>query len=86
MPRVLIAQRSAVPPADRGAFLARLRARREHYRRGGCRYWVFEEIDRPGAYLEFIEAADLATLRGAVEAAPDPAVESPRVYQEAELD
>jgi hypothetical protein len=85
MPRVLTAQRTVVTPAQRGRLLERLRARREYYQGAGCHYWVFEEIDLQGAFIEFIEAADAASLRTAIAAAPDDPG-AVRFYQELELD
>ena len=70
---------------ERAGFVGRLTARRDHYRSARCRYWVFEDSAREGAFIEFIEAADAATLRTALAGAPDPVTEV-RVYYELELD
>ena len=47
--------------------------------------WAFEEAELPGAFLEFVEAADRETLTRAHEAAPDPVIDPNRVYMEVEL-
>lgn len=85
MPRALSIQRSIIPAADRARHLERLRARREHYQRANCRFWVFEEAALPGAFLEFIESADAATLASAHTAAPDSRLDADRIYIELEL-
>ena len=38
---------------------------RTHFQSRGCQYWVFEDADLPGAYIEFAEAADANTLEAA---------------------
>ena len=86
MARALTAQRSVVTPDERERFLERLRKRREFYRAAGCRYWVFEETDLMGAFIEFIEAEDAGRLQAALAEAPDKFIESARIYQETELD
>ena len=84
MPRALTVQHTAITPAQRDAYVERLRARRAHYQAAGCRYWVFEEADVGGSFIEFIEAADPATLEAALARAADPVIGA-RVYQEVEL-
>ena len=85
MPRSLAFHRAIVPLAERQKYFERLRMRRAHYEGANCRFWVFEEVDLPGAFLEFIEAPDPRTLRQAVAVAPDQYVEAARVYEEVEL-
>jgi hypothetical protein len=85
VPRALTVQRTVVTPAQRAAFVERLRARRDHYRGAGCHYWVFEEVDLGGSFIEFVEAADAATLGAALTGAPDPPTGS-RIYHELEMD
>lgn len=82
---VLTIDRIVVPAAERDRQLERLRRRREHFTRAGCRFWVFEEAEVIGAFVEFIEAADLETLDAALTGAPGTLLEIPRVYQEVEL-
>jgi hypothetical protein len=83
--RALTVQRTIVTPPEREDYLERARRRREHYGRAGCRYWLFEEADLPGAFIEFTEAADAAALSAAHAGAPEPVLEAARVYQEVEL-
>ncbi|HET7564923.1 MAG TPA: hypothetical protein VFJ96_08005 [Gemmatimonadaceae bacterium] len=85
MPRALTLQRSIVPPADRKKFMERLRARRSYYTGANCEFWVFEESDMPGAYIEFIEAADERTLADALTGAPQHVLDAARIYHEVEL-
>ena len=85
MARVLSMQRTIVPPKERKKYLARLRAKRDHYARANCKYWVFEETTVPGAFLEFFEAADEETLSGAHAGAPEAVLDPQRTYREVEL-
>lgn len=86
MTRALTFQRNIVPLADRKRYLQRLKTRRDFFRGAACRFWTFEETDLTGAFIEFIEADDDATLERAVACAPDQFVEAPRIYREVELD
>lgn len=65
MPRALTLNRTVVPAPDRERFMTRARALRTHFQSRGCQYWVFEDADLPGAYIEFAEAADAPTLQAA---------------------
>jgi hypothetical protein len=85
MARSLTLQRSIVPANQRKEYIERLQHRRDHYSRANCRFWVFEETGLPGAFLEFAEAADPATLAAAHAAAPGAMGESARIYQEVEI-
>jgi len=85
MPRVLSIQRTVVTPGDRAKFLERAKARAAHYAGAGCQWWLFEEDVLPGAFLEFTEARDSATLRSAHASAAEPPVDQTRVYQQVEL-
>ena len=85
MPPALTVRHAEVSHAERAAFVGRLGARRDHYRGAGCRYWVFEEAGRAGSFIEFIEAADAATLESALARAPEP-VTGGRLYQEVGID
>ncbi|MGI8496474.1 MAG: hypothetical protein ACR2OG_02680 [Gemmatimonadaceae bacterium] len=84
MSRSLVLQRTVVPIAERSRFLEQIRARRVHYETARCRFWLFEEADLPGAYIEFVEAADSATLAAALERAPHAYAEAVRIYQQVE--
>jgi hypothetical protein len=54
-----------VEPADRPAAARQWRERRERLTADGCHYWVFASAADDGAFLEFIEARDAATLTSA---------------------
>jgi hypothetical protein len=86
VPRALTVQRTLVTPPDRERFAGRVQRKKEHYTRAGCRYWVFEEAALPGAFLEFFEADDPATLARAHGSAPESVLDVNRVYLEVELD
>jgi hypothetical protein len=81
----LTIHRTLVRPVDRPKFLERLRAKEQHYTAAGCRFWVFEEAALPGAFVEFCEAPDVATLAAAHAAAPDPILDPSRIYSIVEL-
>ena len=85
MPRVLTIQRTLVVPPDREKFALRLKRMQAYYTQAGCRYWVFEETSLAGAFLEFFEAPDAATLSRAHASAPDRVLDPARVYHEVEL-
>jgi len=63
----------------------RLATLRDHYQRAGCRFWVFEEASLPGAYIEFTEAPDAATLAAAHAASAERPLDPARVYNEVEM-
>lgn len=86
MARALSVHRSIVPSHERQKYLERLRVRRKHYVKSGCKFWVFEEAAIAGAFIEFAEAADPATLIAAHEAAPEPVRDPSRIYTEVEFD
>jgi hypothetical protein len=85
VPRALSIKRSIVPLAERARYLDRLKARKDHYKRAGCEFWVFEEAALAGAFIEFVEAANAATLETAHSAAPEPVLDPARIYTEVEL-
>lgn len=85
MPRALTIQRTLVTPRDRESFAERVHRKQAYYKQAGCRYWVFEEASLPGAFLEFFEAPDQATLARAHAAAPERVLDPARIYQEVEL-
>ncbi len=84
MPRALSMQRTVVPPGDRPRFFERARSREAHYTAAGCQFWLFEEAALPGAFVEFAEARDLATLKAAHASAPEPMLDPGRIYQQVE--
>ena len=85
MPRAISMRHTIVPSGDRDAFRLRAGETRAHYVGAGCRYWLYEEDVLPGAYVEFYEAADKATLAKAHQARPDQAHPGARLYVEVEL-
>ena len=85
MRRILAVHGAVVDSEQRTAYLDRVRVWREYYRGAGCRYWIFEELGRPGSFIEFIEAADAGTLEAALAGAPQPVTEA-HTYREVELD
>ena len=85
MPRALTIQRTLVTPPDRAKFQERLRKKQAYYAQANCRFWAFEEAGLPGAFLEFFEAADAATLARAHAGAPEQVLDPNRVYVEVEL-
>lgn len=85
MARALTLQRTLVTPSERTKFEARIRERRAYFARTECHYWVFEEADLPGAFLEFVEAPDRKMIASALASAPGLAVDPNRVYVEVEL-
>ena len=85
MARALTIQRTLVTPPDRDKFHEKLKRKQAYYASAKCRFWAFEEASLPGAFLEFFEADDPATLAKAHAAAPDPVLDPNRVYTEVEL-
>ena len=85
MPRALSIKRSIVPTSERSKYLERLKVRKAHYERAGCEFWAFEEAALTGAFIEFVEATDAATLEAAHAAAPEPVLDPARVYTEVDL-
>lgn len=85
MARALSMQRSIVPLGDRAKYFEKLKARKEHYTAAGCQFWVFEEAALTGAFIEFSEAPDPATLAAAHAAAPGSVLDPSRIYTEVEL-
>lgn len=85
MPRFLTMHRTIVPQADRKLYVERLRAKREYYERASCRFYVFEEAQLKGAFLEFFEADSLDALASAHASAPESLVDPARIYREVEL-
>lgn len=83
--RALSVQRTLVTPPERERFFERMKRKHQHYTNAKCHFWVFEEASLPGAFLEFVEAPDAETLSRAHAAAPDPAIDPARIYQEVEL-
>lgn len=85
MARALTIQRSIIPLSERKKYLGHLREQQAYFAAAQCRFWVFEETDLAGAFIEFVEAADASTLGKALAAAPRQVVDAARIYQEVEL-
>ena len=85
MARAISMRQTIVPLAERDEFRERARRSLAHYTAKGCRYWLLEEASLPGAYAEFFEAGDRETLLAAHKDAPQPVLESARMYIEVEL-
>ena len=85
MPRAVSMRHTVVPSGEREGFHARARESRAHYSNAGCRYWLYEEGQMPGAYVEFFEASDKGTLERAHRSAQPLGHQSSRVYLEVEL-
>ena len=85
MPRAISMRHTVVPSSEKAEFRERARQSQSHYVGKGCNYWLFEEASLPGAYVEFMEAKDRATLVQAHGDAPVPVLESARLYVQVEL-
>lgn len=85
MPRALSMHRTVVTPGDRVKFFERVKAREAHYLASGCQFWLFEEAALSGAFIEFTEAPDAATLKGAHSTAAEPPLDPARIYTLVEL-
>lgn len=85
MPRALVMKRTIVPLPDRARYIERLQKRKTYYAASGCNFWVFEEAALNGAFIEFTEAPDRATLQLALANAPDRVLDANRIYQEISL-
>jgi hypothetical protein len=85
MRRAISMRHTVVPSAEKAEFRQHARESLAHYAKQGCHYWLFEEASLPGAYVEFFEANDRATLLKAHGGAPTPILESARLYVEVEL-
>lgn len=71
MPRALAIQRLVVPARDRARYLEGLARRKAIFRREGCNFWVFEEAEIIGAFVEFAEAGSAEALAAALAAAAE---------------
>lgn len=85
MARAISMRHTVVPSKERDEFRARARRAQSHYAGQGCHYWLFEEKSLPGAYVEFFEANDRDALLRAHRDAPQPVLDSARMYVEVEL-
>jgi hypothetical protein len=79
-------RRSIVPLADRKKFLQKAKARRTYFVNADCKFWVFEESDLSGAFVEFIEADDAKTLAKALADSPEQPADAVRIYEAVDVD
>lgn len=85
MARTLTISRTTVPLNERPKYFERLNLRKSHYEAASCRFWVFEEVSLPGAFIEFTEANDATILSNAHANAPHRILDAARIYKEVEL-
>jgi len=85
MARLLTIQRTTVPFGEREHYFERLTESKAHYASANCRFWVFEESALPGAFVEFTESDDSASLMKAHATAPYPVLDPARIYHETEI-
>ena len=85
MPRSLTIERTVVPVGERERWLERSRSRRDHFKRANCNYWVFEEVENRGAFVEFTEARDAGALVAARRSAPSSSVDEAPLFQEVDF-
>jgi hypothetical protein len=86
MSRVLTIQRTLVPRADREKYFERIGRKRAHYQAAKCRFWVFEEMGLPGAFIEFFEADDPEVLARAHAGSPERILDAGRIYMQVETE
>jgi len=85
MARALTIQRTTVPASERAKYFEKVRACRSHYAAANCRFYVFEEVSLPGAFIEFTEADDQTTLIVAHANSPYRILDPARIYNETEI-
>lgn len=85
MARTLTISRTTVTMTERPRYFERLTQRKAHYESANCRFWVFEEVSLPGAFIEFTEAGDAEILSNAHANAPHRILDAARIYKEVEL-
>lgn len=68
MTRCLVMSERVVSQSDRAAYLLSLAVRRESAATASAHFWVFEDENVPGRFLEFVEAASAEVLARAVDA------------------
>ena len=78
-------KRTIVPLPERARYMERLQKRKAYYASAGCNFWVFEEAQLGGAFIEFTEAPNRETLQTALANATDQVLDANRIYQEISL-
>lgn len=88
MPRALTIERTAIPSSDRERYLAALRVKAAHFRAAHCRFWVYEDAEVRGSFVEFAEADDEEILGMAYVTLTDAESQRFRIplYQQVEFD
>lgn len=66
MPRLLVMSERVVHRLERAGYLSALAARREIAAAASAHFWVFEQQDNDGHFLEFIEAGSSDSLSSAI--------------------
>jgi len=85
MGKGLTMQRTTVPASEREKYFQRLKESKAHYTAANCRFWAFEESALKGAFVEFVEADDEASLSNAHSSAPHRIFDPARIYRETEI-
>ena len=67
MSRMLVMSERVVNRLDRAAYLSTLAARRELAAAASANFWVFEQHESEGRFLEFIEAGSVEILEAAIQ-------------------
>ena len=83
MARALVITRTTVPATARETYRSDLQRRRAAYAAARVNFWVFTDPTTPGAFVEFTEAGDEATLAAACTAI-DGAPPVPPILREVE--
>lgn len=83
--RSLTLRRVTIPPQQRDRYYQQISERARHYAISDCRFWVFEDVEMPGVFIEFVEADDDVTLIAAQQAAPGQVVSQPSIYHKVEI-
>ena len=68
MPRLLVMSERAVTEVERAAYLQTLAVRRERAAAASANFWVFEQSEGRGRFLEFVEAGSADALAAAIAA------------------
>lgn len=86
MLRLLVMSERTVTEVERAAYLQTLAVRRERAAAASANFWVFEQLDRRGRFLEFVEAGSPESLELAIAVVAedqDHATPAPVVWREA---
>lgn len=78
MPRLLVMSERTVTEGARSAYVQTLAVRCDRAATAGANFWVFEQLDRRGRFLEFVEAASTEALASAITAVAETAADELR--------